>query len=414
MINLLPKLKLESKLLRSCNLLQKPLQTTFPLFLTHPLLFMLRTILTAQVRIFWIFYIYISDSDVQRVEAAFIRKSVFNSHNSHLWAQHNPMWDHQVRWSITERAGIIGHCVVGPYLIPDRLNGPAYCDFLQDALPALLEDVLLAVWSEVWFQHDGAPAHFSAQTQQHFDTQFPDRWLGCGALHHGLRDRQTWTLWTSSFRDTWKKLFTGIRRLTWRTWQQSFMLLWRPLMQICYDVCKLVFQDVRLHVSERMVDTLNAYCNYHPQSYTSVMFCVGKRCVSWHVWTVHPSYVHNSFVLTYLFMSVTCCFFEVIQPSVCLPLSLSVITNFFATYNRCDSCPIWRFLLTMISWVRFILENSSFYIFVLFWGILPVSVVIMRHYFQTLCNIRVWLPEYSIDYSPHRGMHNFVPFCRTS
>jgi hypothetical protein len=31
-----------------------------------------------------------------------------------------------------------------------------------------------------WFQYDGAPAHFSVQTQQHLSTQFPDRWLGCG------------------------------------------------------------------------------------------------------------------------------------------------------------------------------------------------------------------------------------------
>jgi hypothetical protein len=78
------------------------------------------------------------------------------------------------------------------------------------------------------------------------------------ALYHGLQDRRTWTLWTSSFGDTWKKLFTGIRRLTWKTWQQSFMLLWRPLMQTCYDVCKLVFHDVRLYVGECVVDSLIA------------------------------------------------------------------------------------------------------------------------------------------------------------
>jgi hypothetical protein len=37
-------------------------------------------------------------------EAAFTLEGVFNSHNSHLWAQHNPHvtreWGHQVRWSI--------------------------------------------------------------------------------------------------------------------------------------------------------------------------------------------------------------------------------------------------------------------------------------------------------------------------
>jgi hypothetical protein len=38
----------------------------------------------------------------------------------------------------------------------------------------------LTVRRDMWFQHDGAPAHFSAQTQQHLDIQFPDRWLGRG------------------------------------------------------------------------------------------------------------------------------------------------------------------------------------------------------------------------------------------
>jgi hypothetical protein len=82
-------------------------------------------------------------------EAAFTREGVFNSHNSHLWAQHNPHvtleWGRQVSWSITVWAGIIGSCVVGPYLLPDRLNGPAYCLFLQEVLPVLLEDVPLVV-----------------------------------------------------------------------------------------------------------------------------------------------------------------------------------------------------------------------------------------------------------------------------
>jgi hypothetical protein len=97
-------------------------------------------------------------------------------------------------------------------------------------------------------------------------------------LYHGLRDLRTWSLWTSSFGDTWRKLFTGIRRLTWKTWQKSFMLLWRTLMQTCYDVCKLVFNDVRLHVGECMVIILNTYSNYQPLSYVSAVFCVGKRC----------------------------------------------------------------------------------------------------------------------------------------
>jgi hypothetical protein len=90
------------------------------------------------------------------------------------------MWGHQVRWSIAVWAGIIDNCVVGPYVLPDRLNGPAYCVFLQEVLPVLLQDVPLTVRRDMWFQHDEAPAYFNAQTQQHLNTKFPDMWLGRG------------------------------------------------------------------------------------------------------------------------------------------------------------------------------------------------------------------------------------------
>jgi hypothetical protein len=60
-------------------------------------------------------------------------------------------------------------------------------------LPVLLEEVTLAVRCDMWFQHDGAQAHFSAQTQQHLNTLFPEGWLGIGDSAHGLRDRRTWT-----------------------------------------------------------------------------------------------------------------------------------------------------------------------------------------------------------------------------
>jgi hypothetical protein len=86
-------------------------------------------------------------------EAAFTREGVFNSHNSQLWAQHNPhvtrKWGHEVRWSINMWADIIGNCVVGPYLLLDHLNGPAYCVFLQEVLPVLLENMPLAVRHDV-------------------------------------------------------------------------------------------------------------------------------------------------------------------------------------------------------------------------------------------------------------------------
>jgi hypothetical protein len=47
-------------------------------------------------------------------------------------------------------------------------------------LQVLLEDVPLAVRRDMCFQQDGVAGHFSVQTEQHLNTQFPDRWLGRG------------------------------------------------------------------------------------------------------------------------------------------------------------------------------------------------------------------------------------------
>jgi hypothetical protein len=45
------------------------------------------------------------------------------------------------------------------YLLPLRLTGDIYLTCLQETLPELLEVVPLEVRREMWFQHDGAPAH---------------------------------------------------------------------------------------------------------------------------------------------------------------------------------------------------------------------------------------------------------------
>jgi hypothetical protein len=86
-------------------------------------------------------------------DAAFTLEGVFNSHYSHFCSQHNchvkSEWDHHVRWSINIWPDIIGNCVVGPYLLPDRFNGPAYCVFLQEVLSAPLEGVPPAIRREM-------------------------------------------------------------------------------------------------------------------------------------------------------------------------------------------------------------------------------------------------------------------------
>jgi hypothetical protein len=56
--------------------------------------------------------------------------------------------------------------------------------FLEQSLPALLEDVPLHVRRKLWFMHDGAPAHFSMYAREYLNAVFPARWFFSGLLAH--------------------------------------------------------------------------------------------------------------------------------------------------------------------------------------------------------------------------------------
>ncbi|EZA48026.1 hypothetical protein X777_14453 [Ooceraea biroi] len=67
-------------------------------------------------------------------EAMFSRDGYFNAHNSHYWAVDNPhitrIAHHQRKWSINTWAGIVDNNLIGPYLLPDYLDGYSYRQFL--------------------------------------------------------------------------------------------------------------------------------------------------------------------------------------------------------------------------------------------------------------------------------------------
>jgi hypothetical protein len=98
-------------------------------------------------------------------EASFTRESIINSRNNHVWADENPHatfeQGHQQRFSIDVSSGIVHDLLIGPYVLPVRLTGPVYRDFLVQSLPELLEDMPLHVHRRMWFMHDWAPTHFS-------------------------------------------------------------------------------------------------------------------------------------------------------------------------------------------------------------------------------------------------------------
>ena len=115
-------------------------------------------------------------------EANFNRNGSVNTRNSHVWAEENPHAlleiNTQRQFSTNIWAGILGDKIIGPVVLPRRLGGQGYLEFLQTQLPALLEDVPLIVRRDMWYMQDGAPAHWAVIVRQHLNAYFGNRWIG--------------------------------------------------------------------------------------------------------------------------------------------------------------------------------------------------------------------------------------------
>jgi hypothetical protein len=113
-------------------------------------------------------------------EASFTRESIINSRNNHVWADENPHatleQGRQQRFYINVWCGIVHYLLISPYVLPARLKGPIYRDFLEQSLPELLEDVPLHVRRSMWFMYDEVSARFSMQAREYLNTVLPARW----------------------------------------------------------------------------------------------------------------------------------------------------------------------------------------------------------------------------------------------
>ncbi|GBM86271.1 hypothetical protein AVEN_72159-1 [Araneus ventricosus] len=122
-------------------------------------------------------------------KSTFTREGMLNSLNFHVWSEENP---HATRtraaqecFSVNVWAGIAGDHLVGPYLLSERLTAN-YLIFLQQVLPQLLDDahVSAAMRYSMWFQHDGAPSHYSIDVRLHLNATYGQLWIrrGCPVL----------------------------------------------------------------------------------------------------------------------------------------------------------------------------------------------------------------------------------------
>lgn len=116
-------------------------------------------------------------------ECCFTRRGMTNLHNEHIYADENPhaikVVHYQREFRINVWAGIIDRFIIGPVILPLRLNGLNYLEHLEN-LPNLFDELPLAIRQNMWFMHDGAPPHFTLNVRNHLNENFRNRWIGRG------------------------------------------------------------------------------------------------------------------------------------------------------------------------------------------------------------------------------------------
>jgi len=122
------------------------------------------------------------------VVAHFTHDVVKNTRNFHLWDHDNPHGTFESNcqqcFSKNVWCVVVSDQLIGPYIFQQHLTGDIYANFLQDELPAFLENVPLQTWQQMYYQHDWALAHFSQVVRQHLHHKFPNWWIGRGGKHN--------------------------------------------------------------------------------------------------------------------------------------------------------------------------------------------------------------------------------------
>lgn len=120
-------------------------------------------------------------------EATLFMNGSFNRQNYRYWSKVNPNWYEGIRSKCAKKlniwAGFFGDECVGPFFFDGNITIISHLLMLQQsaypaiALSAQRQGIPLA---NVWFQQDGAPAHWSVRVRDSLNGNFPNRWIGRG------------------------------------------------------------------------------------------------------------------------------------------------------------------------------------------------------------------------------------------
>lgn len=115
-------------------------------------------------------------------EATFELNGSVNRHNMRYWADENPYWmsarHTQYPQKLNVWAGILCNQIIGPFFIDGNLTAERYLNLLRNQVVPAIRNAVGDAFERVWFQQDGAPAHFGVVVREFLNQTFPNQWIG--------------------------------------------------------------------------------------------------------------------------------------------------------------------------------------------------------------------------------------------
>lgn len=115
-------------------------------------------------------------------ECVFAMNCCANRRNMTTWAHDNPNEILEIPHKTRSQHVWIGVCargLIGPFFLAGSVNQFSYRVLLEESvLPRIME--LYDDMENVFFQQDGAPAHFAISVRRYLEEVFGDNWIGRG------------------------------------------------------------------------------------------------------------------------------------------------------------------------------------------------------------------------------------------
>lgn len=168
--------------------------------------------------------------------------------NYRYWSDENPHWTLDINTVKSDKvmvwAGIINQDVIGPYFFERNVNTDTYLELMGDYV---YPELILRGYNpeNVWYHHDGAPAHRALDTRDWLDANF-NNWIGIGGtIHWPARSPDLnpldFFLWGRTKSDIYRIKSRNINELKLKI-QQSFQ-----------TVTPAMLTNVKNHMEQRIV-----------------------------------------------------------------------------------------------------------------------------------------------------------------